>query len=590
MRKALLTLTLVIISLTSIAQGLYYHPDFYFDKMSPDGKWLSAQGEGTVYIYDRTNNTYLEYISSEDAVSEFYATGMGNCWSSTGILVGSVNDRDCAYWQDNEWNELPIKAENVTTNKANGITPDGSRIVGCVGLAYMDINSELMVKPVYWDRASDGSYKEYKELPFPATDFCGRTPQYVTALSISDDGKTVVGQIVDWSGWYIYPIIYTEDSNGEWSYRTINEGVLYPKGTEFGTWPGEEPNKPNGELYMNDEELAAYRKDYNAYMDAYNKYLNGEIYWEEVPAEPDPANYITTRKDEYNAAMAEYNRALQAYYYALQEFDNIMMDAMYGYSFQFNNTYISGNGKYLYTTLKHTDTSDPFNPIVRYTPTRIDMSDNDALLSINGNGDMLASSVMNDGRMIVQTPVYAYGRNSFIVSSDGNTITTFVDYLKTVNSFVANWVEEMSTFDVLYAESYDDFGNPILAVAEDSIVAGSVFCDSEGKIFTSFMYDEWSESVGSNIVRQFSYQIDFTEDTGVEDIETNMSSKVVYVADNMLYTAQGVNNVTIYNMQGCTVKHIATPNNSTTLDLAPGIYIVSASHNGRTVKNKIVIG
>lgn len=589
MKKVLLSLTLVIMTLSSVAQGLYYHPDFYFDKMSPNGKWLSTHTMGTLYIYSRVDSTYREYLASDDAVTEYYATGIGNCWSNDGILVGSVNDRDCAYWQNDEWHELPIKPENKTTNLANGITPDGSRIVGSVGLSSMNMYSEQMLKPVYWDRAADGSYEEYKELPFPAKDFCGRTPQYITAIAVSDDGKTIIGNVVDWSGFYIYPIIYTQGNDGEWSYRTIDEGVLYPEGTDFGTWPGEEPIKPDGTAYMNEQELAVYNEDYNEYMNAYNRFLNGEIDWEDVPAEPDPADYIVERLDEYEDAMAKYTLELQRYYNNSENFENNLISAMNGYSFTFNNLYLSGNGKYMSTTIRYADVSNPLNPRLKYAAVKIDLSNDDAITGIKDTRDMLASTIMNDGRMIVQTPAYAYARNSFIVSSDVETLTPFVDYITSVNSYVGKWVKEKSTFDVLYADSYDDFGNPNIVIAEDSIVAGSVFCNSEGTIFTSFMYDEWSESVGINFVRQFSYQIDFTEDTGVENIKQDAIARAVYVANNTLYINNGVSELTIYDMQGSMVLNNTHPTEQMTLNLSPGVYVVRALYNNTPIINKIVI-
>ncbi len=589
MKKVLLSLTLAILTLSSVAQGLYYHPDFYFDKMSPNGKWLSTHTMGTLYIYSRVDSTYREYLASDDAVTEYYATGIGNCWSDNGILVGSVNDKDCAYWQNDEWYELPIRSENQTTNIANGITPDGSRIVGNVGISYMNLYSELMVKPVYWDRAADGSYEEYQELPIPATDFCGRVPQYITAIAVSDDGKTIIGNVVDWSGFYIYPIIYTQNNDGEWSYRTIDEGVLYPEGSDFGTWPGEEPAKPDGTEYMNENELAAYNEVYNAYMKAYNRYLNGEIEWEEIPAEPDPADYIVDRLDEYESAMAKYTLELQRYYNNVENFENNLIYSMYGYSFTFNNLYLSGNGKYIGTTMRYADVSDPLNPRLKYAPVKIDLSNGDAITGLEDTRDMLASTVLNDGRMIVQTPAYAYARNSFIASSDGKSLTSFVDYITSLNSYVGKWVKEKSTFDVLYAESYDDFGNPNIVIVEDSIVSGSVFCNSDGTIFTSFMYDEWSESVGINFVRQFSYQIDFTEDTGVESIKQDATNRAVYVANNTLYICDGVTDIAIYDIQGSMVLNSSHPSESIALHLAPGVYVVRALYNNIPTVNKIVI-
>ena len=587
MKKILLSSIITLIACVCIAQGTYYHPYLYFDKMSPDGRWLATQAMGSVYLYSRADSTYDEYNSSADAVTEYYAIGVGNCWSNTGILVGGVSDRECAYWKDYEWYELPVLAENQGLNMANGITPDGSRIVGNVGISAMNIHSNQMVKPVYWERNADGDYDVYKELPYPATDFCGRVPQYVTAAVISDDGKIIIGHVVDWSGWYIYPIVYTQADNGEWSYRTYCEGILYPKGAKFGEWPGEEPQKPNGEIYMNDEELTAYRAAMAVYLEAYDRYMREEITWEELPEEPNPANYIVERIDEYNAAMRDYEKTLAEYYTKVQQFDATMLETMYGYSFLFNNVYFSGNGRYSSGTLKYTDYSDPYNPKTVNNPVRIDLqASTDDLLKIEYQPNMLASSVMNDGSMIVQSPVMAYGRNSFVVSSDGKDKTTFFDYISARNKYVGNWVKSMTTFDVLYADSYDEYGNPNIVVVEDSIVAGSVHCNSEGSIFTSFMYDEWSDG---DVIRQFTYQIDFTEDAAVDGVTTDKNNMAVYVTDNTLHLQGCIDNVAIYNLRGVVVACIDKPQSAVALNVPQGVYIVKLTNNQEVYTTKVIV-
>lgn len=582
MKRSLLLSTLALIASLSLAQTTTYHADFYFDKMSPNGKWMSGHSLGTILLYNANSGEYEEYIASEDLVAEYYATGIGNCWSNDGILVGAVNDHDCAYY-NGEWNELPILPENGALNMAHGITPDGSRIVGVVGMSGMNMNSEQMIKPVYWDRDADGSYGLYQELPYPATDFCGRVPQYVTAIAVSDDGKTVVGQIVDWSGFYIYPIVYTQDAGGEWSYRTYCEGILYPEGAVFNEWPGEEPAAPDYTVYMNEDQKAAYITALNEYNDAFNRYLNGEIGWNQVPAEPNPANYIDSdRIDEYNKAVSDYELAIYNYYKEVEEFDAVLMANMNGGSFLFNNVYVSGNGRYYSCTLKHTDYTIPTVPISTNTPVKIDLQEAaDVIQMVNTNRDMIASSVMNDGRMIVQNPVMAYGRNSYMVSEDGQTLTAFIDYLENRDSKVAEWVRSKTTFDILYYdENYD------LVVAEDSVAVGSVHCNAEGTVFGSFMYDEWSENAR---VVQFSYVIDFTTDASVEGVKNERNGMAAYVADNALYVQGDVQNVALYDLRGGCVMESKNPGSALSLDVPQGVYVVRLTNDREVYTTKVVV-
>lgn len=584
MKRILLTMATLTTVCMAMGQGMYYMPEFYFDKMSPNGKWLATQTEGIVYTYDREQDTYYEYLASEDAVTEFYGIGLGNCISNTGIIVGKYNDVDCAYLYNNEWYELPIdREENFGLNIANGITPDGKRIVGNVGISTMNLGSEQMVKPVYWDESAEGGYEMYKELPCPETDFTGRVPQYITAVSISDDGKTIVGQVVDWSGFFIYPIIYTQGEDGEWSYRTLCEGILYAEGTEFAEWPGEEPQKPDPTVYMNEEQKSAYLAALNIYLAEYEKMLNGEITWNDMPAEPDPADYITDNIEAYNTAMQEYNKALNDYYTALMEFDQILFGNTYDVSFTFNNIHLSGNGRYLNTTIESTDYTDPYRPKSTDIPTKIDLQTN-TLTQIEGSTSMIASSVMNDGRYIVQNPAMAYGRNSYIVSADGKELTPFIDYLATINYDMWDFAKSMSVYDVIYIDGYDEYGNPNYSVANDSIVSGSVHCNSDGTIFTSFMYDEWSEG---NIIRQFSYQVDFTQIAGVDATEKECNN--FYVAGNTLYLKGEYTSVAVYNLNGACAMHLDAPSQATPLELPAGVYIVRAANNNRAVAKRVII-
>ena len=575
MKKTLLLSVAMLVAGSAISQEATRHHDgFYFDKMSANGKYLATQALGSVFIYDGANDEYYEYYASEDAVSEYYATGLGNCISNDGILVGGVNDATCAYWREGEWQPLSVKPENQALNMANGITPDGSRIVGSVGNMGMDMNSSQMIKPVYWDRNEEGQYDIYNELPYPRKDFCGRTPQYISAVAISDDGKTIVGQIVDWSGFYTYPIIYTQDATGEWSYRTIDEGVIYAEGTEFAPWPGE---MPNPEEYMTEEELAEYREAMRKYEEEVIKYNNGQT--NEYPEEPNADDYICEYYNEYSEAMREYANM----YYAFEE---KLMESTYNINFIFNNVYLSGNGRYYSTTVESLDVSNPLSPKSLYTPVCFDLHNGDSMVKMANTTNMIASSAMNDGRFIAQTPYMAYARNSFIVSQDGLSKVAFVDYISGIDSAVGEWVKNYTCFDVLSVSEYDEYGYPIdYTVVEDSIVSGSVHCNAEGTIFCSFMYDEWSDYVS---YREFSYTIDLTQLNAIEGVE-NDGEMNVYVADNQLYVNGDVTAVTLYDMRGVVVARIENPTNGMPLNVENGIYLVRSEGNNGNGIYKVAI-
>ena len=573
MKKILLLFVSMLVTTAVMAQVTRHHDGFYFDKMSPNGKWMATQEMGNVYIYAQDGDEYFEYASSEDAVTEYYATGIGNCISDDGTIVGGTNDATCAYWKDGEWKALPVKEENTALNLANGITPDGSRIVGQVGNTGLNLYSEQMIKPVYWDRNAEGGYDTYQLLPYPATDFCGRKPQYITAIAVSDDGKTIAGQVVDWSGFYVYPIIYTQDEAGVWSYRTVCEGVLYPEGAQFALWPGEEPLP---EEYMTEEELAEYLAAYNEYLKEVDRYNNGEtgIY----PEEPNPTDYMYEYYNDFTAAVREY-------YELLAHFDTVFMENMYDATFLFNNVYLSGNGRYYNTTVERLVVTDPMTPYTTSTPTCIDLENGDSMVSVAGATDMIASSAMNDGRTIAQSPKMAYARNSYIVSADGKTLTPFADYIAALDKATGEWLKELSSFEVLVPTEYDEDGYPINYQYVDSVVAGSVYCNSEGTVFGSFMYDEWSEYV---TYRQFSYTINLNELEAVEGIENDRELDV-YVAEKTLYIKGEAANVTLYDMRGAIIAQYEHASGAIALDVAEGIYLVRCENNNGTRTYKVAV-
>lgn len=573
MKKTLLLFVSMLMATAVMAQVTRHHDGFYFDKMSPNGKWVASQNIGSVFIYIQDSDEYVEYAASPDAVTEYYATGIGNCISNNGILVGSTNDATCAYWQDGQWTPLLVKEENAALNMAHGITPDGSRIVGQVGGSGLNMYSEIMVKPVYWDRNAEGGYDSYQPLPCPTTDFCGRKPQYITAIAVSDDGKTVIGQIVDWSGFFIYPIIYTQDNEGVWSYRTIDEGVLYPEGTQFAPWPGEMPDPKE---YMTEEELAEYLEAMNEYMIELEKYNNGEI--STCPSEPVAEDYIFEYYNEYSSAMHEYAELYN-------NFEAVFNEVMYNSCFIFNNVYLSGNGRYYSTTIEGVDASNPLAPKVTRTPCRIDLENGDAIVSVEGVQDMIASSAMNDGRFVVQSPARAYARSSYIVSEDGKTLTPFVDYISAIDNATGEWIKNLCFFQVIVPTEFDEYGYPINYQYVDSIVSGSVYCNSEGTVFGSFMYDEWSENVA---YREFSYTINLNELDAIEGVETD-SDLAVYVAEKRLYINGEAGNVTLYDMRGAIIAQYEDVTGAIDLDVADGIYLVRYENNHDTRTYKVAV-
>lgn len=78
---------------------------------------------------------------------------------------------------------------------ANGVSGDGSRICGTLDPGVVDSEKSPLAIPVIWELQSNGTYSEPIILPHPETDWKGECPHSVTAITISEDGNTIVGQV-----------------------------------------------------------------------------------------------------------------------------------------------------------------------------------------------------------------------------------------------------------------------------------------------------------------------------------------------------------------------------------------------------------
>lgn len=300
MKKALLLASLAL-GTTAMAMaetpGVRTFSNVQLSKFSPDGKYIGSSVYEQLDIIDLANDTTYTYVDEFPAPT----MGLGNAFSATGIMVGGIGDQIAAYWQAGQWKELTaLKPE--FSNMANGITPDGSRICGSIGNNAISADEDnIMLIPAIWDVKEDGTYGTPTVLPYPDKDLVGAVPQYVTALSISDDGNTIYGQVVDCRGTMVLPLIYTCDASGNWSYAYLHEELLNPDnitvpqnpGVFDKPWPDKEQylspeakveyeeavakyqetnegDFPNVDDYLTAEELAQYEADYAVYEEEYD--------------------------------------------------------------------------------------------------------------------------------------------------------------------------------------------------------------------------------------------------------------------------------------------------------------------------------
>ena len=525
MKKTLLTLACAAaMGGTMNAQVCERYEMSNFHKMSENGNWLVENNNGTLRIYNRITKAevYLESLANE------YAVGLGNSVLNDGTICISYGTKGVALLKDTIVTNLEVGRpttpdEVFTMSIANGATSDGKRIVGVLEAPDANVESdEIMASPVLWEKNDKGEYK-IKTLPHPDKDFTGRVPQYITAVDIADDGKTIAGQIQDASGFYTTPIIWKENAEGKWTYTTPGTELIYDasKLSQLPKLPAE-PKEPIAEHYMSKADSVAFVKAFEDYNEKYALAQLGEIPWSEVPERPEKSNFISdkSKADAYADALMEFYEKDEQYWKEFEIFDGILQSITTGSVYMFNNVGLSRNGKYMFTSIQKNELQDPENPWsskIVTTPYRFTLTDEkDSYESIAGLKDHLGVSVANNGLLVALAPPLAYTRTAYI-SLPGKPAQTFVDYMASEKQdSVVKFLKDNFSYTVNVEVGVDSMGAPIYEQVNDSTITGTLAVNGEGNRFVSFIYDQMTNPESANYV---TYFIDLTKNAGPSAIE-----------------------------------------------------------------------
>ncbi|MDE7120027.1 MAG: hypothetical protein K2O10_05410, partial [Muribaculaceae bacterium] len=271
--------------------------NYVLQAVSPNGQWTVSELYGNVTLINIATGAETAFKADETGTKN-YTVGTGNALSNDGLLICSSGSTSYGeYYEDGEWKQLKVGTAKNSNSFPNGVTPDGKRICGNIGLHETSFDDVTMCVPAIWDRQADGTFGDYVLLPHPNDDYFGRAPQYIKAIAISDDGHTVVGQITDCRGFLAYPIVYTENAKGEWSYSLPTAGTFNPNNVAIPEYPGESPNPPQAENYMTADQIAAYNEARNAWaasgyqQDLYPEYVDYMSADKRAQYEADEAKY-----------------------------------------------------------------------------------------------------------------------------------------------------------------------------------------------------------------------------------------------------------------------------------------------------------
>ena len=333
-----------------------------FMSVSQNGKYGIFTIDGIMLGIVNLENPEEAYTYMDERGSEYfqneYLPGYGTCVANDGTAVGNAvlyemtsettydQSDNAVIYRNGELEVLPTPHPEMF-NMAHAITPDGSVICGNVGNDAFSLDSRnIMMVPAVWVRNAEGKYDDPILLPHPDKDFMGGVPQYVTANAISEDGNTVAGTITASSGFWIYPIVYKRDANGEWSY-TLPALDLFYTHPEV-TVPENPGDYPVREDYMTDEEKAAYNAAMEAWLAA------GGQDWENYPSLEDFQS--DEEKAAYEAACQKYEADKAAYQAAVDQATEGSI------TFTFNNVVLSPDGKLFASTYSPNSGFGPMKP------------------------------------------------------------------------------------------------------------------------------------------------------------------------------------------------------------------------------------
>ena len=564
MRNLLLTAATLITLPAVAALTPKSYPDYQVTSVSPNGKFAVSEFYGTLIVMNLETGEEKTWQGNEEGTVA-YGVGNGNVVSNDGTVVGYIDYSSGAvyYLENNEWHQLSTIVEG-TSNIANAITPDGRIICGGNGLTSIstDDNPTPMSVPVLWIRGEDGNFGKPVELPYPTTDITGRVPQYVTAIALSDDGSTVLGQVRDYSGRIHYPIVYT-NNNGEWTYYLPAMSLVNPDNIELPQDPGEGPAAPTAEDFLSPEEKTAFEKaleewenknggssipDFNSYPDV-NDFLG-----EESKARYDEAY------DEYIKANAAWEEKAIAFYTA---FDKLLIS---GLSFEFNIGSLSADGKTAWQSARKI-IGNPENQYKEaFAPATIDLTTGEIFIR-DFSQDASMTFVAEDGTIFATKRDQLEG---IVYSPDVNTILgiPFIEYVENINPETAKWVNENMIHDFvgMDPETFEPIDR------KNVICSGFTICSRDQSVLISRAINYWEDTP----VMIYSYVLPGKIDNAGIALNPAEDMGVTISKDGVIRINGEVVSLTVSDINGRVIYDGRPASDTIETGIGNGAYIISA--------------
>ena len=513
MRKTAIILAGLALPIVGLAadlpQHLNYKTQMYAIKIAPNGKYVANQsGEASLYLMD----------TGESLMYEESYFGLGNTVADNGWAVGDNQER-AVLFKDGEIIH-PATLETYESSYFNAITKDASRVVGFIS------NTEkngIRYVPIICEIDASGNVGEPVILPYPKVDLFGEAPAYISAVWISDDGKTVAGQVQDWRGYYTYPIIFKEGENGEWSYSLPSEQLFNPTHIPMlkNPWT-DEPEFPEPENFMS----GVWK---TAYLQALAAYSNGES-----ATAPIPEKYMSDEEFErYKEAVEYYNDWYFSQEDRIKEYIDFYNEMLtLSPTFSDNEMALHPSGEYM---MMHGGIINEYKEMEgKIYKFECDSNAYEEIETPTAN--IYPNQILSDGTLVCTTPMMDVP-TSYLILPGTNEFITIEEYLQEFPSIVS-WMRETIPW-----------GSGLVSLSDDKSVL-------TGALMPGQLADH-----GENVDYYYSTYFVTITPTGVERIEVTPKDGTYKV----------------YDLKG--VKVLETKDASTITSLPKGVYVL----NGKKV-------
>lgn len=565
------------------AEGPLVINEYYAQKISPDGKWLYGVTESNEGVIINLQTT--EYVPFNEM-----SLGNGNVFSLDGLAVGSTDDTNGQAVIINGINVVrQPELSKYWYSNINGITANGKLVVGAIGNEGSTGSIEDASQTYLPFIAEVDEYAECGNitvLPHPETDYSGRVPQYSSATWVSDDGKTVLGQLIDYSGMFIHPIMYHQNETGEWSYTLPAESLINPEHIELPEFPGEfdYSRQPDPLNYMTEEmqeqyveDMEYWETDENGAYDEENYpgnnldyYMTPEKYTEYVDAYIEFEDYVTKYNDEVNAY-------LEAFY--------MIVDTSVG--FLQNGSAMNRAGTLAALTSAAYVETGALEPETVYSVYMYDIVAGKLNKLASKYKDIIASQVLDNGIVLGSTPNAVYPA-AYVYVPGAEDFVPVEDYLMAGNPAAVDWMRENLVHNIMDVggSEVDPYSAATRADTADGtpMITGFGVASDDFSVFAggvpSYLY---SDEVG-----YITYAFRNLSTSGLKTITASGAAEVKPLGNGILSVVGKVYDLSVIDLSGRTV--FSEPNAEGTVEtgLSHGIYIVTYTNSdGQRLSQKV---